>query len=226
MIALFYSIASKNTTELGWDPTVERLYDGGKVQYKFTIGGEIFTTIDELATYGADAVDGRGTRVYKARDKDGMIVALKDSWRDHDRDAEGAILENIFKDIEAKCGQKGAEDARKYFVRVHISKDVEIFGKFDTTLVFVGLDKFEWIGVDVQPILSTTLHMPSVGHIEPNHSLLIQQCHVVTQYTQKLPMKVHTRTVFKDVGMPLKDVVCLRNCFKCLDGARQGKCFW
>ncbi|KAH0825895.1 hypothetical protein J3R83DRAFT_7707, partial [Lanmaoa asiatica] len=221
VIALFYSIACQDEAGLGWDPTVERVYDGDKVLYKFTIDGEVFTTIGELATYGADAIFGRGTRVYKAKDKDGRVVAIKDSWRDHDRDTEGATLEKIFNDIKAKFGQQGAEDARKYFVQVRVSKDVEIFGKLDTTLAFTGLDKLEWIDVDVKHALSTKLHTPSTGHIESNRSPVIPRGKVGARYTQELPMKVHTRTAFKDVGKPLKDVARLGDSFKCLDGARQ-----
>ncbi|KAG6370357.1 hypothetical protein JVT61DRAFT_12168 [Boletus reticuloceps] len=128
VIALFYLIACQDEVGLRWDPTVKCVYDGDKVQYKCTISSEVFTTIGELAMYGADAVLGHGTRVYKAKGKDGT----------------------------AKFGQ---QDARKYFVQVCISKDVEIFGKLDTALVFVGLDKLEWIDVDVEPVLSTMLQI-------------------------------------------------------------------
>ena len=131
-------IGSKKAEELGWDPTVQRIWsqgpNEGEMQYKFKIGGKCFTTTRELATYGTDALVGRGTRVYEATDEEGCTVAIKDSWRDKDRKNEGEILEMIFQDIQHKLGEKEETEARKYFVAIRSFEDVVIFGKTDTTL--------------------------------------------------------------------------------------------
>ncbi|EGO30931.1 hypothetical protein SERLADRAFT_376249, partial [Serpula lacrymans var. lacrymans S7.9] len=69
-----------------------------------------FTTTRPITTYSADYMVGRGTRVYEARDDiTGKKVALKDSWRDFNRDAEGAILEQILLAIREQFGHEAAE---------------------------------------------------------------------------------------------------------------------
>ncbi|KAG2076918.1 hypothetical protein BDR04DRAFT_980022, partial [Suillus decipiens] len=69
-ISLFYVLGSASASAsmkgLGWDPTVERVRNGENIQYKFTVDGKVFLTTCELATYGADSMVGRGTRVYEA----------------------------------------------------------------------------------------------------------------------------------------------------------------
>ncbi|KAF8550293.1 hypothetical protein OG21DRAFT_1525237 [Imleria badia] len=105
VISLFYmvGIQSMNKEELGWDPT--------EIRYEFNIGKQSFTTMRPLAVYGADASVWRSTRVYKAQDENGNIIAIKDSWRDEDHEPEGAILEKIFDDIRDKLGEKEAAEA-------------------------------------------------------------------------------------------------------------------
>ncbi|KAG2041366.1 hypothetical protein BDR03DRAFT_914065 [Suillus americanus] len=76
--ALGSASASSTMNGLGWDPTVERIRDGKEIQYKFTIGDEVFTTTQELATYGADYIVGHGTRVYEATDANGKKVAIQE----------------------------------------------------------------------------------------------------------------------------------------------------
>ncbi|KAF8548264.1 hypothetical protein OG21DRAFT_1393063, partial [Imleria badia] len=92
VISLFSSIAQQTEVDIGWDSTIERKLDG---QYVFTIGSKRYTTTKELATYRADAMLGSATRVYKAKDERGHKVAIKDSWRDIDRDHEGSIMKQI-----------------------------------------------------------------------------------------------------------------------------------
>ncbi|KAF8547634.1 hypothetical protein OG21DRAFT_1391612, partial [Imleria badia] len=103
VISLFYSIGSKTAEELRWDPTVKRIWKQDsteiQIQYEFMIGDKCFITTRELATYGADAMVGRSTRVYEVTDEEGHTVAIKDTWRDKDRKHEGEILEMIFQDI-------------------------------------------------------------------------------------------------------------------------------
>lgn len=226
MISLFYLIGKKNKEELGWDPTVERVHDGTKIQYRFKIDNRFFTTTRPLATYGADAMVGRGTRVYEALDENKNIVAIKDSWREEDREPEGAILENIFKDIRDKLGEKEAAEAAKYFVRVQAYEDVVVSGERDKTFNprEEGDVCLEWITIKINPILSETRHLPSQGHI-PESDRLPTELARVSAPSADIPCRVHTRTVFKDVGIPLMKVTCLYDAFTCLAGARQGKQF-
>ena len=224
MISLFYLIGKKNKEELGWDPTVERVHDGTKIQYRFKIGNRFFTTTRPLATYGADAMVGRGTQVYEALDENKNIVAIKDSWREEDREPEGAILENIFKDIRDKLGEKEAAEAAKYFVAIQVYEDVAVSGECNKTFNLKGEGdiRLEWITIKIDPILSETRHLPSKGHI-PESDYTPTELARVRAPSADIPCRVHTRTVFEDVGIPLMKVTCLSDAFTCLSGVRQGK---
>lgn len=62
----------------------------------------MYKTIKVLSALGAEAIRGRGTRVWTARewtdgDVSGEELALKDCWIDIDRDVEGEIMENVTK---------------------------------------------------------------------------------------------------------------------------------
>lgn len=207
--------------ELGWDPTVERIIVEGRIQYKFKIGNQFFITTRPLATFGADAMVGRGTRVYEARDEHGNIVAIKDSWRDEDREPEGKILEMIFEDIRAKFGEKEAKAAERYFVRVRVYEDVHVSGETDKTLN--PGEGGNWVDIPDQPILSETRHSSSIGHIPDCGHPPSQAVQRAPHQSNNIPCRTHARTVFWDVGITLMDVTCLANCFSCLYDSGRGK---
>lgn len=221
-------IESANKEQLGWDPTVERVLVGPEIQYKFQIGNQSFITTRPLATYGADAIVGRGTRVYEARDENGNIVAIKDSWRDEDHELEGTILEKIFKDIRDQLGEQKEADAEKYFVRVRAYEDVVIAGTLDKTLNpwEEGDIPFEWITINVDPIFSEKRHLPGTGHIPDSDRPPTEfvQCRVRLSSVE-IPCRVHTPIVFEEVGITLTNVTCLADNFTCLSGALRGKQF-
>ncbi|KAG2050360.1 hypothetical protein BDR06DRAFT_917969 [Suillus hirtellus] len=232
VISLFYAFgsasASSTNNELGWDPTVERIRDGKKIQYEFTIGDEVFTTTRELATYGADSMVGRGTRVYEATDAGGEKVAIKDSWREVERQSEGEILESILASCAEKLQVEELADAERYFVGIRLWKDVIIDDAPDVTLdPLVGEEQnrsWKWVSIDLQPILSARPHLPSAGDI-PNSgrlsAFLPTQSGGIARNDTGIPRRVHTRTVFNDVGVAVKDVTSLADNLTCLsDGLK------
>lgn len=215
-------IQSANREKLGWDSIVKRVLVGQEIQYKFEIGNYSLTTTRPLATYGADAIVGRGTRVYEVRNENENIVVIKDSWRDEDRELEGTILEKIFEDIRDKLGEKETIEAEKYFVRVRVYEDVVISGKRDKTLGRreEGDIPLEWVTLNVDLILSETRHLPSTGHIpdsdRPPAELPQRRAHMPSG---NIPCRVHTRIVFEEVRTTLINVTRLADNFTCLSGA-------
>ncbi|KAG1764592.1 hypothetical protein EV702DRAFT_1051270 [Suillus placidus] len=211
VISLFYALgfASKSSAvkELGWDPTVERIRDGEVFQYKFTIGDEVFTTTRELATYGADSMVGRGTRVYEAKDAEGKKVAVKDSWREAVRQSEGEILKNILASCEAKLQP------------VRLCQDVAIDDTRDETPMVAEEHNYTWVSIDLNPTLSTRLHLSSKGDVPDSGQLSALFSTQLGIIAHKIPRRVHTRTVFHDVGVALKDVTSLAHNLTCLSGA-------
>jgi hypothetical protein len=210
--ALGFASVSTSLKRLGWDPTVERIYAGEQNQYKFTVGDEVFTTTRELATYGADSMIGRGTRVYEATDAKGKKVAIKDSWREIDRQSEGEILEKILASCEKKLGAKEFADAKRHFVGVRLWKDVTFDGASDETVnPMVGDEHnstWRWEPIDLKPILSDRPHLSATGDVPDSGKLSV-------------PQRVHTRIVFDDVGVAVKDATSLANNLSCLsDGLK------
>ncbi|KAG1886859.1 uncharacterized protein F5891DRAFT_1081400 [Suillus fuscotomentosus] len=226
VISLFYALgsASSYSKNLGWDLTVERIRDEEGFQYKFTIGEEVFTTTRELATYGADSMVGRGTRMYEAKDAKGKKVALKDSWREAGRQSEGEILDNILASCVKKLQAEELADAKKHFVGVRLWQDVTINDALDKTLdpMFVEEHNHTWVSIDLNPIVSTTPHLPSTGDVPHSGQLstfLPTQLGIIVQKDIGIPRRVHTRTIFHDVGVALKDVTSLADNLNCLSGA-------
>jgi hypothetical protein len=197
-------------------------------QYKFTIGEEVFTTTRELATYGADSMVGRGTRVYEALDAEGKKVALKDSWREAGRQSEGEILENILASCAKKLQAEELADAKKHFVGVRLWQDVTFNDALDETLdpMFVEEHNHTWVSIDLNPIVSATPHLPSTGDVPHSGQLstfLPTQLGVIARKDIGIPRRVHTRTIFNDVGVALKDVTSLADNLNCLSGALLGE---
>ena len=96
--------------ELGWDPTITRQRIDGHTCYNITVDAFkgkrtvpiVFHTEQTLSDLAADALHGRGTRVFKAHklnctsgQMEGEPVTIKDIWVDDDRDREGWIRANI-----------------------------------------------------------------------------------------------------------------------------------
>ncbi|KAG2127699.1 hypothetical protein DEU56DRAFT_915674 [Suillus clintonianus] len=222
VISLFYALgfASVSSTmkELGWDPTVERIHDGKDFQYKFIIGDEVFTTTCELATYGADSTVGRGPCVYEVTDAKGKKVAIKDSWREVERQSEGEILENILTSCAEKLQPEELADAKRHFVGVRLWKDVIIDDSRDETLDPMVAEEHNrsWVSIDVNPILSAGLHLSSTSQLSASFPT---QLGIITHKETCIPRRVHTRIVLHDVGVALKDVTSLADNLTCLSGA-------
>jgi hypothetical protein len=158
MIRFVTSIAFANESELGWDPTIQReriteqvhSSPGGSslepereqvaaTRYRITVhtrpvedDGHERTRI--IFDYGADALRGRGTRVFEARRLEdnvevGEPVVIKDVWVDDDREREDRILSQLLNDAD----DKDKELVKKYFLTVLTCGYVIISGKVDHT---------------------------------------------------------------------------------------------
>jgi hypothetical protein len=209
--------------DLGWDPTVERICDGEVFQYKFTIEDKVFTTIRELATYGADSMVGRGTRVYEAKDAEGKKVAVKDSWREAVRQSEGEILKNILASCEKKLQPDELAKAKRHFVGVRLWQDVGFDNTRDETPMIAEEHNRTWVSIDLNPTLSTKRHLSSKGDVPDSGQLSFLFSTQLGIIAHEIPRRVHTRTVFDDVGVALKDVTSLADNLNCLSGALMGE---
>ncbi|KAH7912084.1 hypothetical protein BJ138DRAFT_1112622 [Hygrophoropsis aurantiaca] len=113
LIHFFCAPAFAEDHEQGWDPTCRRVWDelfGIQYDIEFRDTDEktpVYRTTRVLSDFGAEALRGRGTRVFEAyltggkeegREDRTHRVAIKDAWRESDRLREDQILRNILQD--------------------------------------------------------------------------------------------------------------------------------
>jgi hypothetical protein len=134
LISLVAMLASADEVALGWDPTIIRgFHADSKRYYDITVhdkdsSEKIYRTSKILFSYGADALCGRGTRVFegnmlKDRMPYGPSVAIRDAWVDHDRKWEATILADFF-------SKANEIDKQQHFLTVLACGDVVIAGRF------------------------------------------------------------------------------------------------
>ncbi|KAF9241208.1 hypothetical protein BU15DRAFT_45238 [Melanogaster broomeanus] len=198
--------------ELGWDPTIERMLvkgiDGVKdnIQYKITIKGKVYHTTTTISDFGAEAMRGRGTRVFKAYDRSDphkKPVVIKDAWRDSDRKREDEILKEILHDIREKVGVEEEKDARKYFLTVLNGEDVKIHERKDDTEQLLRCNALPdaTTSYDLFPdkVSSQPLHTSSVGSLP----LFPFRRTIPAPVSEKIHHKQHFRLVFAEAGEPI-----------------------
>jgi hypothetical protein len=187
----------------------------------------VYRTTRIIFDYGADALRGRGTRVFEARRLEdnvevGELVVIKDVWVDDDREREDRILSQLFNDAD----DKDKELIRKYFLTVLACGDVIVGGKVDHTrdLITRGRDiprghKFRLPTKALDPRFK---HLSSTGYPPSWDEFELSRAPPATH--RRFPPKVHYRVVFKEVGKPLHDLETLGDGFHLLVDAIAGKC--
>ena len=229
---LFCSLAFANDVELGWDPTIQRVLVGKEIQYDITFKSppSVYRTVKILVDFGADALTGRGTRIFKAYDTkkssptEDDYVAIKDAWRDHDRLREDEILGTIFVAIAESNNPDEVEDARKYFLTVLQAEDVKIDDKTDDTLKMFHdcqvPDDCPWWDVSPEKDPSRRSHFPSAGHIPT--APLIRAHRNIEVGNINICHKIHFRVVFAELGTPIFDLKLLGDVLETLEHALKG----
>jgi len=91
----------------------------------------VYRTTRIIFDYGADALRGRGTRVFEARRLEdnvevGELVVIKDVWVDDDREREDRILSQLLNDAD----DKDKELVKKYFLTVLACATLSSVGKW------------------------------------------------------------------------------------------------
>jgi hypothetical protein len=121
-------------------------------------------------------------------------------------------------------------DAKKHFVQVRLWEDVVVDDAPDETLNLTVAEEYshtrEWVLIDTNLILSATPHLPSTGDIPDSGRLSdLLSPHFDNPQRQDIiiPRRVHTRTVFHDVGVALKDVTSVVDSLSYLSGALKGE---
>lgn len=147
LVQFFLTLFYAEEHELGWDPTVEYCPAVGECGafYIYTVHstnerGEVeatrFKTLECLSNLGAQALRGRGTRVWKVRkwadnQEIGEPMVLKDCWIDCDRLREGDIMEAV---LASAKGTEHEAVLRRALLTTIMHGDVHIGDEIDQTI--------------------------------------------------------------------------------------------
>jgi hypothetical protein len=228
--------------QLGWDPSIIRRLCPitHKVQYDITIHPRdappvTYRTKEMISNIGAEALRGRGTRVWKAVKlvkevgnvevlEDVSAVVIKDSWVDSDRKREGRILEEIRASTDSDSATREFLD--RHFLTVICYGDVLIGGEADTTDMLQRRGKAVPSGhgklrLNLKAYRGARGQIPVVNATpEPGPSTRnAQGMGDFVEYAAK----VHHRTVFAEVGVPIQAIGSLSDVFEALGSLVPGK---
>ncbi|KAI0924108.1 hypothetical protein AcV5_010537 [Taiwanofungus camphoratus] len=239
VVHIFLSLMYAASHEVGWDPTICPVTDSeGKVlldsddkrRFDITVRSAdgtnvVYRTIKILADFGADAPQGRGTRVWEAKklengEECGEPVALKDSWIDSDRTREG-ILYGELRDSDTSTD---FQEAMKTFIMTVICDgDVYINGEIDDTRTL--MTRGQRIPRDCSRF-TVQLTRPPAAQISHSSRLATGYHHSPEEYRGRHSApprvyhpKAHYRIVFKEVCKPISTVTSLATVFKLLSQA-------
>lgn len=216
--------------QLGWDETIRRIepQNGLPIHYDIELNGKWYRTICLLSNVGAEALRGRGTRVWEVKELSehnetvGPSLVLKDCWIDSTREPEGEILQAIRASAERR-GPRYSSAINKYFMDTVDYGKVLVGGRPDHTLevmrrgkAFPG--KLERLAVKADPTEMKTVvsNLPVAGATPAPR----KQEEAPLQYSAK----VHHRTLFKQVGKRLTSLTSLSKVFKHLASVVAGSC--
>ena len=219
LIRFFCSVAFAADHELGWDPSIQRMeVVDGHVQYEIALdsanGSSVYVTTCIIAEFGAKAMIGRATRVFKGYlkgDPDKTPVAIKDTWRSWDREREDVILKEIFTDMVNVMDEAAAKDAQKHFLTILDADDVVIDGKQDDTLRLLGGQNppSDCKMLEIPPEEPPSADKAS-KETTPSHTTVP----AVADF--KVTHRVHIRIVFQEVCETLDSVRDLRGVMQML----------
>lgn len=185
-------------------------------------GKIVYRTERCLHYFQAEAPRGRCTRVWKAREKksdgtEGSVVALKDTWIDHDRDREGDIIEAVIKD---------APDAAKESLKtalLTVLRHGDVLGpnqEEDSTRI---VRDYELYALHGGTTYDRNGHARGYARRTQNGSYVDMPSTKHDAIPTFFDRKTHYRIVFKEVGTPLHQMDNLRKVFKALHRVSQGK---
>ncbi|KAI0946838.1 hypothetical protein AcW1_010392 [Taiwanofungus camphoratus] len=239
VVHIFLSLMYASPHEVGWDPMICPIMDSkgkvlldsdGKRRFDITVRladgtNVVYRTIKILADFGADAPQGRGTRVWEAKklengEECGEPVVLKDSWIDSDRTREG-VLYGELRDSDTSTD---FQNAMKTFIMTAICNgDVYINGEVDDTQML--MTRGQRIPRDCSKF-TVQLTRPPAAQFSHSSRLATGYHHSPEEYRGKHSApprvyhpKTHYQIVFKEVCKPISTVTSLATVFKLLSQA-------
>ncbi|KII95753.1 hypothetical protein PLICRDRAFT_693902 [Plicaturopsis crispa FD-325 SS-3] len=189
VIRVYSSLAFGTKTELGWDPTFRSLPGVSPKQYEIDVfegpdkQKNTYSVVKIIWDVGAEFSQGRATRVYEALDAAGDTFAIKDVWREQDRDPEGDIL----KAFHTKISGGTSKVDKELFMEMTQHGDVIVDNNIDDSL-------------------HTIMHGRSFPEVYGYLSLLQQPKSDAQRPGGHAMRRVHYRIVFPGVGLAIHEL--------------------
>jgi hypothetical protein len=226
---VFVSLAFGTTSQLGYDPTVTCVEEDGKMQYDFLVGDATYRTLSVLSDFGADALLGRGTRVFQvyniADTSEKTPRILKDVWVEADRQREGDILADLLDKICSTEQGQGLEDARRHFLTVECHGDVTIDERDDHTKYFWGGQDFpaEYDEMQLPATLTRQVRASQDSRLHSTGGVWVNPLtRMPAKRELRVPTRAHYRIVFEEVGVAALSLKSLREAYQALYDAVEG----
>ena len=200
----------------------------GNVQYDILCDGVWYRTVRLISDIGAEALRGRGTRVWEVNEIiAGDIVdptprALKDSWVDASRQREAVILQMVREDAQHVTRY----DFDNHFVKVKAYGDVTIGGVVDDTHALIRRGR-SLEGLADKPLVIRPPTRKRRARCDSNGSPLgptgaIQLPEGSAEKPLEYDAKIHHRIVFAEVGVTVTEVRTLSGALLALADVMKG----
>ncbi|THH06436.1 hypothetical protein EW146_g9612 [Bondarzewia mesenterica] len=222
VVHFFLSMMYADEVQVGWDPTIATHEVGGKIQYDYTVrsardGTEmVYRTKEMLSDIGADALRGRGTRVWK-------VVKLEGGEENEGGKYPGGTAKSV-------PASDVTERLEECLLTVECHGDVYIGGVLDHTRDLMTHGE----KVETSTEISTQRQeMKSGGSKVAKGSHIAAEDYHAQQKAKRIKYhpKVHYRIVFKEVCDQLHSITSLSAVFHVLSWAAIGlsaihQCGW
>ncbi|KAG6863005.1 hypothetical protein C0991_008869 [Blastosporella zonata] len=224
LIQFLLFITCADATQLGYDPTVERVPHGVRYFYTFALKEEKYVAEGPpVSQTAAFAIISQATRVWKVRRWDGRMdrpgreqFILKDVWLNSDSLTEGEIQKAIFQNFRGEALRK----ARSHFLTVVQEWKVE-WGPADHT--FALPNRWKDISLTEAEQVLAAAQAPGSSRME---SLRDKESDAAVPSKKKDALshdpRMHVRTLFREICISLYEVTSYATYVKGLAHAVQG----
>ncbi|KAJ6612788.1 hypothetical protein B0H10DRAFT_279558 [Mycena sp. CBHHK59/15] len=232
-IHLVLALAFANDEELGFDTSMSACSDPDLpelVQFKMKVAVKTYVTRRPLSDYSADAIIGRGMRVWEAYEEGvpNISVVLKDAWILADSLSEGEQLRRLHERLESIIVSPGERHPKEYFLTVlnHAFICLSDNTRDDTIEVMMRGENIP----DGVKCVQTTLEEETISQSQVPSERLPTPIRSATEYgamtlraqnvglpaglpgssptlsTAQWGARNHYRIIFKEVGTPVNDL--------------------
>ncbi|GJE94402.1 hypothetical protein PsYK624_105710 [Phanerochaete sordida] len=228
LVRFFVALMYCSETELGWDPTMERIKVNGETQYKITVHDAktgqdlVYQTSELLSNVGTFNLRGRATRAWKAKlladgELTGSDVVIRDNWIDDDRPREADVVQRIIADVP---DEESRAALANHTLHVLASGDVFIGTERDLTTTFeletdptdptgtrLRMFAIPQVDEDAKAVDRKAATIRQLNSEVKNYHRNVYDLHSIAEHrAEQYSLKAHHRIVYEEVCVTLNAV--------------------